>query len=138
MNDELFDFGEFAQDLFDFLGPISETMSSIERSLSLEADLRIIDKWYSDEDLLKIKNQLDAAWLAERDTSDMLRHVLELGDDLQAIEEYALEHGEALAQKAFIPYLGSLWAKAKKEIDTIQDAHPLIFRVHCHVKGRVY
>lgn len=136
MNDEPFDFGEFAHDLFDFLGPFSETMISLARSFSLESDFRIIEKWYSDEDRLKITDQLDAAWLAERDAYDKFGHVVTRGDDPRTIEEYALEHGEVVAQKAFTPYVGSLWENAKKEIDAIQHAHPLIFRVHCHVKGR--
>lgn len=138
MNNEPFDFAGFAHDLFDFLVPFSETMNSIERSFSLEADVQIIDKWYSVEDRQKITNQLEAAWLAERDASDKVEHVIKRGDDLRTIEQYALEHGDAVAQKAFTPYVLSLWENAKKEINAIQNAHPLIYRIHCHVKGRDY
>lgn len=136
MHDEPFDFREFANDLFDFLLPLSEAMSNIETSFSLEADLRIIDKWYSDEDRLNITKQLDAAWLAELDAKDKVKHVVDRGDDPRTMEEYALEHGDAVAKKAFTPYVLSVWENARNDIHAIQQAHPLIFRVHCHVKGR--
>lgn len=142
MNDVPFDLqdlakqlNEFSNDLMDFLNPFAETMQELEQTLSLEKDIRIIEMWYSNEERLKITQQIDAAWIVELDAHDKVGHVIKRGDDPRTMEEYAKEHGEIVAQKAFTRHVMSLWENAKKEVASLRAEHPLIFRVHAHVKG---
>ncbi|MEZ1438216.1 hypothetical protein QVM41_18275 [Pseudomonas shirazica] len=142
MNDEPFDLEDLAEQLSEisdnlmyFLNPLAETMQELEQTLSLDKDIRIIRMWYSNEERLKITQQIDAAWIVELDAHDRVGHVINRGDDPRTMEEYAKEHGEIVAQKAFTPHVMSLWDNAKREMDSLRAEHPLIFRVHSHVKG---
>lgn len=141
MSVEPFSIEHAVAEVVDALAPLSslaESMGSLENSFSLQTDLLIIEKWYSEEDRKKIVKQIDAAWCAELEAHETMGLILARSDDQRTFEQYAQEHGEIVAKKAFTSGMAAaaLYQAALKGTASIMSAHPVIYRVHAYVNGK--
>lgn len=143
MSTEPYDLDQAVAEFVDALAPlasIAESLGFLETTFSIQTDLMIIEKWYSEEDRKKILELIDTAWGAERDAVETVELVQkrERVADQRTFEQYAQDHGEDSAKKAFTPIMKAfgLHQTATKEISDLNKAHPVIYRVHAYANGK--
>lgn len=119
------------------LESLAEAMRGLDKSHRLQADLRLIEHWYSEHDRSRVNALIDAAWHADLEATATVMISAKRGNDQRTFEQYAQAHGEDEARKAFTsPEAAAELSKAaKKELDVLKTAHPVLYRVHAQVRN---
>ena len=119
------------KDAIDTLTQALKPLESLAKAHQRQADLKLLELWYSEEERNKLKGLFDAAWKHEEDTRAAL-YVHKETSDLRTYDQYAQQEGEAKAKMAFMDrdLAHALCQGAHRDFEALKKEHPVFSRVH--------
>lgn len=116
---------------------LAESMRGLDRSHHLQADLQLIEHYYTESERKGIYAQIEDAFKAEAEVYETTLLRNKRGTDQRTREQYSLARGEDEAKKAFMTddEFKAFEDAAKKKTIDLRVAHPVLFRVHSLTKS---
>lgn len=116
---------------------LAESMRGLDRSHRLQADLQLIEQYYSESARNGLYAQLDDAHKAEAEVIETQTARMKRGNDQRSFEQFSEARGPEQARMAFMSgnEFSALFDAAKKTTSELRAAHPVLFRVHAQTKS---